>query len=478
MNTIIQQILIKAAEKYIKYFEENGIIEISLMAEDFNNISKETAKEMLTAFIEHADESIRNAKAERKADGIRVQERKVPRTLFTALGSLTYERTYFNMPAGKRGYLIDDILKVEAYERIDAGISAGLVNAAATHSFGKSANMITGGQVSRQSVKNKVMNTGEVLYIPEKAKDMPDALHIFADEDHIHLQNGRNTIIPLITICEGKTPLSKGRNKLIEAFHVQGYGMEPETHWEYVYALCAEKYDMKRVRKVYIYGDGALWIIKGLDTFPYAVHILDEFHFKKRMKSLLAGEICASYSAVINTSISNNNRKQFCRLVDMMLAAVHKKMPESKMRAGRIKAITDSAAYINKFWDAAQNMRLPGSVGSCTEAMVSHVLSERFSRNPMGWSRAGLSKMSMIRVFVVNGGRISPEDTLAWKKYTKKNMEITEYKKYEAIVKKQHDKLFKESKDWRWFEVDNLISGKTTGTRVVLNALGKIQNIS
>jgi hypothetical protein len=478
MRTIIQQILSVAAEKYLNYFEENGIIEIARMAEGLKAISEETAREMLSAFIAEGDAAIRSAKQERRADGIKVHERKVSRTLFTALGGFTYERTYFDMPDGKRSYIIDDILKVEPYERIDAGVSARLVNAAAARSFGRSAATVTGGQVSRQSVKNKVMNTGEVLYIPEKAKAMPAALHIFADEDHVNLQNGQNTIIPLITVCEGKARVSKGRNALINAFHVQGYGIKPETHWEYVYALCAEKYDMERIRKVYIYGDGAPWIMNGFDIFPCAVHILDEFHFKKRLRSLLAGEICTPYAATVNKTISSSNKLLFAKVIDKMLAAVNDKMPESKARTGRVKAIKESSAYIQNFWGAVQNMRLPESIGSCTEAMVSHVLSERFSRNPMGWSRAGLSKMSMIRVFVVNGGKISPADTLAWKKYNRKNTEITKLEKYEALVKKQYDKLFKESKDWRWFEVDNMISGKTTGTRVILNAFGRIQNIS
>jgi hypothetical protein len=321
MKTIIQQILSKAAEKYINYFEENGITEISRMAEDFKCISEEMAKELLVAFIDSADEAIREAKAERKADEIKVQEKKVPRTLLTDLGSFTYKRTYYNLPGGGRKYLLDDILKVDAYERIDTGISAKLVNTAARYSYGRSADIVTGGMISRQSVKNKVMNTGEVLYIPEKADKTPEMLHIFADEDHIHLQNGRNAIIPLITVCEGKKNVCKGRNELIEAFHTHGYGMGPGALWEYVYALCSEKYDMSRIKKVYIYGDGAPWILNGLDVFAGAVHILDEFHFKKRLKKLLAGEICSPYSAVIHAAISNNNKARFSRIVDKVLVA-------------------------------------------------------------------------------------------------------------------------------------------------------------
>jgi hypothetical protein len=390
---------------------------------------------------------------------------------------MTYKRTYFNTPDG-RSYLLDNILGVESYDRIDAGVSAGLVNTAAKHSYGRSTDIITGGEISRQSVRNKLMNTGEVVYIPERAAVDPDAIHIFADEDHVNLQDGSNAIVPLITVCEGKREVCKGRNELREPFHAQGYGMKPEEFWEYVYALCAEKYDMGNVNNVYIYGDGAAWIMKGLDVFPAAEHILDTFHFKKRMKSLLAGEISASFSIALRRAVNKNDKVQFDYTVRNMINAVYEKMPEGKARDGRLKVIRDNAGYILKYWDALQNIAAPYSIGSSTEAMVSHVLSERLSRNPMGWSKAGLSKMSMVRVFVQNGGKVESADTGAWKNKADKCKVITNLEKYEAIVQKQQDEIFKDAKNWRWFEVENLISGKTTGTKVVLDALAQTRNVS
>jgi len=478
MENIILQIVQEKSKKIIEYFQSHGVCGINQMAEELKRLSEEMALEMLTAFIGCADEAICEAKAQRKSDGIKVHERRVPRTTFTVLGEMTYQRTYFDMPNGERKYILDDVIEVAPYERIDSGISAKLVNTAAMYSFGRSADIVTGGQISRQSVRNKIMNTGEVLHIPAKAKKPPEALHIFADEDHVHLQRGGNAIIPLITVCEGKRRLSEGRNELIEAFHVQGYGIKPENFWEYVYALCAEKYDIEHLGKIYIYGDGASWILTGFDYFTSAMHILDEFHFKKRLKKLLAGEICASYAGVIHRVISDNDPARFEKIIDKMLLAVNEKLPEGKVRTGRIKALNDNSKYIRKFWEAIQNMKTPDSIGSCTEAMVSHVLSERFSRSPMGWSKQGLSKTSMIRVFVLNGGKIQPTDTLAWKKYSNKNSVITTHKKYEAIIKAQHDKLFKDVNSWRWFETESQISGKTTGTSVALDALGRMRNVS
>ena len=38
--------------------------------------------------------------------------------------------------------------------------------------------------------------------------------------------------------------------------------------------------------------------------------------------------------------------------------------------------------------------------GSCTEGQISHVLSERFSQDPMGWSEECLGKLSQARVYL------------------------------------------------------------------------------
>jgi len=477
MENIILQIVTETAQNFLNYFQVNGLGTLDKMAGDMKLISDEMTARTLAAFIDSADESICDAKKERKQDGVKVHQRSVPRTLFTALGNFTYNRTYFDTDFGKV-YLLDDILGVSPYDRIDAGVSARLVNAAATHSYGRSADIVAGGNVSRQSAWNKAMNTGEVAYVPERVDCTPGTLHIFADEDHVPMQDGSNAIVALVTVCAGKQPVSKGRNELIEPFHVQGYGMDKDTLWGYVYALCAEKFDMDLVGSVFIYGDGAAWIKGGLDVFPGAVYSLDTFHFRKRMRSLFSGEVGSKFALKAYAAVSNGDEANFEATAKAMLAALLDTLPEGRAKERKAKRVGDDIGYISNNWDAIQNSRLPGIIGSCTEAMVSHVLSERLSRNPMGWSKKGLSKMAMIRVFVLNGGEITPADTISWKHSERRDRVADKIEKYDNIVRLQHEDIFKDAKNWRWFERDNKISGKTTGTKVVLDALGKIRNVS
>ena len=477
MENIIQQIVTETALNFLKYFELNGLGTLDKMADELKVISDTMTASVLNAFIEAADESICNAKKERKLDGVTVHQRNVSRTLFTALGSFTYNRTYFDTQFGKV-HLLDNILGVNPYDRIDAGVSARLVNTTAMHSYGRSASIVTGDNVSRQSAWNKAMNTGEVAYIPKRVERTPEAIHIFADEDHVSLQDGTDTILKLVTVCAGKQPVSKGRNELIEPFHVQGYGMDKGTLWEYVYALCAEKFDMDLVGSVFIYGDGAAWIKGGLDVFSNVVYSLDTFHFRKRMRGLFSGDIGSNYTLKAFAAVSNNDKASFEATAKAMSIALMDTMPEGRAKEKKAERVNESIGFILNNWDSIQNSRIPGVIGSCTEAMVSHVLSERFSRNPMGWSKKGLSKMAMVRVYVLNGGEVTPEDTISWKHSDRRDRVADKIEKYDNIVKLQHEDIFKDVKNWRWFERDNMLSGKTTGTKAALDALGKLRNVS
>ena len=56
-------------------------------------------------------------------------------------------------------------------------------------SYAKSAQIVAGGEVSRQSVRNSILRLGGIEKEAEvgKPKRRVKELHIFADEDHVHM---------------------------------------------------------------------------------------------------------------------------------------------------------------------------------------------------------------------------------------------------------------------------------------------------
>ena len=372
-------------------------------------------------------------------------------------------------------YLLDGILGVNAYERVDTTVSAQMVNYAGEYSFSRSTDIVTDGEVSRQTAWKKAMGTGEAVVIPERSEMTPEVLHIFADEDHVHLQNGKGQILPLVTICMGKNPVCKGRNELIDPVHINGYALKPDELWSYVYAVCEAKYDMRKVRKVMVYGDAAPWIGTSKDFLPDPVYVLDGYHFWKHIKALLAGDICGTFALRAHRTVRENHPDAFRKMLYEMEGALLSEMPKGKERDKRLHHIREEGAFLLAHWDEIQNLTDRDSIGSCTEALISHVFSERFSRNPMGWSKAGLEKMTMIRVFITNGGKITPLDIGLDRRSERERRTIrSRVEKYAALVNRQEQELLKEAKNWRWLDYDdNMISQARTGTRYLLRCLGK-----
>ncbi|MDY2795016.1 UPF0236 family transposase-like protein [Peptostreptococcus porci] len=70
------------------------------------------------------------------------------------------------------------------------------------------------------------------------------------------------------------------------------------------------------------------------------------------------------------------------------------------------KRFENVCKYIINNWEGIVNRYTFEVPGSCTEGQISHVLSERFSRHPMGWGRETLGKLSYLRVCKKNGKKI------------------------------------------------------------------------
>ena len=73
------------------------------------------------------------------------------------------------------------------------------------------------------------------------------------------------------------------------------------------------------------------------------------------------------------------------------------------------EALSQIVNSSRKNWDSIVERLNGGYFGSCTEPLISHILSERLSRNPLAWSRGGLGKPAMLRIFTENGGKAAAE---------------------------------------------------------------------
>ena len=475
METIITQITVNLVEEILKSIEKNGVSDIGKTAESLLSVLKGGALDILSAVIGEADSAILNAKKERKIDGITVKQRNVPRTVVTSLGELKFNRTYFQLADGSMSYLTDQLIGIESFERVTKALCAELVQNTATMSMQKAVT-VTGAPVSRQTVNNKLLAMQDVVTEVNRVEDTPSELHIFADEDHVHLRPKRSAIVPLVTVTEGIDTSDPKRHKTISPVHFQGYGMDNHTFIENVVAAIYEKYDMNKVEKVYIHADGGSWI-KTLGTLmPNAVFVMDGFHLEKYLKKLFRLNGAAPYAGVVRKAIKESNFDAFAEYISSI---VQKQDTMSKEK------LFELVNYFQNNWDSIVERMNSTHCGSCTEPLISHTLSERLSRNPLAWSKEGLGKMAMLRVFEENGGRVTTEYIRISRKKSDRKNDFNALKNgleiYNKYAEEQVRSVFGGKHDWSIFEGDKTPAaftfGKITGTTILLKACARLRAV-
>ena len=274
--------------------------------------------------------------------------------------------------------------------------------------------------VSKQTVKNKIHG----LTIPkneEKAecKKVVDYLYIDADEDHVSLQfherkgdlkksdnHQKNNclITKLVYVYEGienESPKSK-RHCLTEPYYFCSVSREEENtaFWDEIYEYLDNHYELSKVKNIYVNSDGGSWIKAGVKRIAGVTHVLDEFHLEKYLTKLTSHMKDSQSDAMeqLRTTIREGTKNEFTELT--------KKLEGYLIgEAGKVR-MEEARTYIQSNWTAAK-LRLQhrdGVKGSSTEGHVSHVLSDRMSSRPMGWSVTGACKMAKLRAYTLNGG--------------------------------------------------------------------------
>ena len=110
-----------------------------------------------------------------------IEHRDVPRELLTDHGLLQFSRRYYrNQKTGKRSYLVDDLVGIEPFERVEAGLSARLCEASVDHSYQKSSKVCCESQVSRQTVMNKTRQVTKCVLEPVETRQDVPVIHIQA----------------------------------------------------------------------------------------------------------------------------------------------------------------------------------------------------------------------------------------------------------------------------------------------------------
>lgn len=417
----------------ITEFIEKGIHNLEKLGEDFAQHPEKLAEYILGVGRETnrlALNLIGETLTSRNTMICESQERKekwrIIRTdskkLITSLGTVSYKKTYFQHKERKeKSYLLDRIIPLSSHQRITEDAEARMLKEAVETSYRKGGEETCANEewVSKQTVKNVLHS----LEFPEveapKEKKVVDYLYIDADEDHIALQfkekkgdlsvtdrgyKDNGILGKLVYVYEGiekEAPESKRRRlKGVHYFSGVYEGEKNAALWKEVEDYLEKTYDLAQVKAIYLNADGGGWIQGFQSRFPEVIKVLDGFHMSKYLLKMSghmldsAGEV----QAELKRRIREENPETFKAYVEEIAGYAETDRARERIR--------ESGQYIINNWEAAKTRlsKRETVIGCSAEGHVSHVLSDRMSSRPMGWSRTGADKMCHLRAYWLNGG--------------------------------------------------------------------------
>ena len=373
-------------------------------------------------------------------------QRHDERTLITTAGEVKFRDTLYRREAdGRYEHILSRMLGLNDKERLSEGAEAELIREAVRTSYERASRVLpVKSGITKTTVMNKIHRIEESL--PEgapKEKKKVRYLYIDADEDHLSEQHGGNGkkdngsfISRLAYVYEGKKTVCEGRKELIGVRHFGGLyeGREGVSRfWEEIYGYIDSHYDYEGIERIYISGDGASWIKSGCDHIPKSVSVLDKFHLTKYInrgcsQMLSESDPCRSD---IYRMLYDGKKKDFKRYTDRM-----------KESAPDTERVMELQSYVLNNWEGIMTLLHDRAFEGCSaEGHVSHVLSERMSSRPMGWSKRGADRMSRLRCYVRDHGegRIIDlvryqRERMALRKTGTDDVEIPKAKSYQTVT--------------------------------------------
>ena len=131
---------------------------------------------------------------------------------------------------------------------------------------------------------------------------------------------------------------------------------------------------MDYIETIFLAGDGAPWIKKGLDEIHKTKYVLDRYHLNKYV--LMATGHCPKKKFNLWLGLNRANYK----LVRSTFKAIFEKAENEDQK----EKVRKARGYIHSNWVGVENYaKYPNPEGCSAEAHVSHVLASRMSFRPL-----------------------------------------------------------------------------------------------
>jgi len=225
--------------------------------------------------------------------------------------------------------------------------------------------------------------------IPETEGKTVSCLFVEADGTGIALQKeaSRRTEVKVGIAYEGWREVSKERYKLKEKTAYTGI-MDSNRFWEGFSLALAKKYDLSKVGKVIVGGDGASWVKEGSD-FLGGIYELDKFHLKRALHRGLASDplVAEVYQACIAGDVYKADR--------LLLEAQRRGNSDREREIAELRGYLMANCYGLRDYRLeveGENLRGLGAI----EGNVDKLVANRMKKRGMSWTIKGAQRMARL----------------------------------------------------------------------------------
>lgn len=419
-------------------FNLEGNKDLSSFTDNLTDQFAQFGKNLIQNMIDYAEEIIFKLNGRNK---MFESLEKDDRTITTIFGSISFCRRYYkDLETGNRIYLLDQYFELKPNERLLQNVQARIIDEATISSYQHAGEVAAYGEVIS---KEKVKNTIEDLNLDNKVirtsknseKKKIKKLYIIADEDHVHLQKGGITEPRMVIIYEGIAKFGK-RVVLQNKTHIGGnYDGKVEELWTEVLTYIENNYDTEYLERIYLQGDGGAWIVSGKEYLIKAKYVLDEFHMKKAVNSIVGRitKINKEENLATRKKLRDMLRKlDFESFKETCYEMIAEEM-DSTARARKernMEYILNNIEGITNLYENQEDLH-----GCSAEGHISHIYSDRMSSRPMGWKSENVDKMSRLRLL--------REDGIRGKEILEKQGKIVEFEEIKKIRHQAKEKMEK-----------------------------------
>lgn len=356
--------------------------------------------ELYKSTINDLDEKFKYSKERKERYNIKETRQK---TLITSLGVITVQCTaYIDRETGERYVYLRDILDLKPYQRLTNEAEYRLIKYAMEENMSQAAkHALRNTPISRSTVSKKIKNLkGSVKEDIKRCEETPETLYIEMDEVHANLQQGGNKICPCAIVHEGYKETFVKRKELKNIRYFASSKLTYEELWEVIYDYVDKRYDIDKIKYLFISGDGAKGIKNFTNCFPQAIFVLDIFHYSHRHLDYIF-KTDTQLKKMADEYLRNDMINEFNELVDAQI----KLYPEQE------KYMIQHRDYLLNNIDGIKNQKHPEYKCHCSmEGHVNHGFARYITSLPFGFSSDGLENKLKLLVCHKNKYELKIED--------------------------------------------------------------------